>query len=211
MTQRLPQLFPGDMPQPLLAVVVVSLESVSDDFQKQQHLKLQNMTTEWPSLRFYFTLKRSSMKVHGQSDFSMVADPVVSVDGEQILYNVFVTFMESSTVHNYTLFDGDAYYSSSSLDNTTTRPTVTCLEPELGHLPPISTIVAAINRATAITSSSSDTNGFKCSNDNMFKVSVNDIDFALCASGSTGLSCTVAIWTSQWNISRHTRIFRHQH
>lgn len=139
---------------------------------------------EWPSLRFNLSLKRSSMTVQGQSSFSMFADPVISSDGSHVAYNVFASFHQDTMVHNYTLVDGAAYYATSNRDNAANRSRVQCFDPELGHLPPINAIAAALNDAVAIMNASSDV---ECSSGNVFKVSVNDIEFVLCASGSSGL------------------------
>ncbi|ETL49084.1 hypothetical protein L916_01374 [Phytophthora nicotianae] len=164
----------------LILQVVVGTRG-NGDFQTQQQFDFQqNTTTQWPSLRFNFRLKRSSMKVNGQSMFSMVADPVVSVDESHVLYDTFATFTEDTTVHNYTSVNGTAYYSSNDLNNSTAPATIECLDPELDHLPPINTIVDAINLAIPI---SRGPGGVVCPSENLFKVVVNDIDFALCASG----------------------------
>ncbi|GMF60689.1 unnamed protein product [Phytophthora fragariaefolia] len=175
----------------LFAVIIVpasaSLTDSShiDGVQQEQQLRLQNSTMEWPSLRFNFSLKRRSMKVHGQSDFSLLADPIVSMDGSHVTYNVFATFQEDMAIHNYTVFGGASYYTSSSIDPAITRTTVTCMEPELSHVPAINTIVAGLNGATAIASASNGEISVKCSH-NLFKVIVNDAKFAVCASGLSG-------------------------
>ncbi|KAL3658092.1 hypothetical protein V7S43_016935 [Phytophthora oleae] len=159
---------------------VSSLDRADDT----QLVSLQN-TTEWPSLRFNFTLKRSSMTVHGQSFFSMLASPIVPVDGGKVLYNVFSSFIEDKNIHNYTLVDGVGYYSSVNMDNSTDFAEVQCLEPGFDHLPPINSIVSALNQATPISTAP---NGVECLSGNLFKISVNDIDFALCAAGSSGFT-----------------------
>ncbi|KAG2761553.1 hypothetical protein PC129_g15700 [Phytophthora cactorum] len=166
-----------------LIVHVAVANKDNDNYQVQQRFNLQkNTTTQWPSLLFNFVLKRSSMKVHGHSEFSLVADPVVSVDESHVLYDIFATFTEDMTVHNYTFVNGTAYYSSSNENNSNTSSRVECLDPEFDHLPPINAIVEAINQATPVSSGSS---GVVCSSGDLFKVTVNDINFALCASGSS--------------------------
>jgi hypothetical protein len=160
---------------------VVSLDSSPSDSYKHQPNKQENRTAAWPSLRLFFTLKRNSMEVHGTSAFSMVADPVLSDDGSHVLYNAFSTFKDGEVVHNYTLLDGAAYYSSSGVSNSSHPLTLSCLETELDHLPPINRIVEAISQATVGSTTSA---GVECSNDKLFQVTVNDVDFALCALGS---------------------------
>jgi len=48
---------------------------------------------DWPSLRLHFKLKRSSMKVFGQTEFSMFASPAVSANGDSVLYDAFASFI----------------------------------------------------------------------------------------------------------------------
>ncbi|KAJ8569196.1 hypothetical protein ON010_g6064 [Phytophthora cinnamomi] len=148
-------------------------------------------TASWPSLRFHFTLKRSSMKAYGQSEFDMYANPIVSDNQGKVLYDVFATFTEGPTLHNYTLIDGVAHsssvpYSGSPSDANTATQTVTCLDTEAGKLPPINAIAEAINYATPVSGSGS--TSIDCSSGSLFKVTVNGIDFALCASGSSGFT-----------------------
>uniref|UniRef100_H3GV53 Uncharacterized protein n=1 Tax=Phytophthora ramorum TaxID=164328 RepID=H3GV53_PHYRM len=136
--------------------------------------------TTWPALRFNFTLKRSSMNIYGNSDFSMLANPVVSDNGDKVLYDVFATFQQGQTIHNYTLVDGVAFMSRSSLDDSTATPTVSCLDSESDIVPPINSIVTGINEATAMAASGSDATG--CTTGSLFEVLINGIDFSLCAS-----------------------------
>lgn len=146
--------------------------------------ELQNESTRWPALRFHFTLKRSSMKVFGLIDFSMFANPVLSDDSSSVTYDTFSTFTEGTTVYNYTFINGVAFISKGSVDNNSTTPVVTCLGSESGNLPPVNSIVTAINEATGISGSGSSSN--RCSTGNTYKVLINSIDFFLCTSGSSG-------------------------
>ncbi|KAG4048878.1 hypothetical protein PC123_g15823 [Phytophthora cactorum] len=148
----------------------------------------------WPSLRFHFKLKRSSMKVHGESDFSMYANPILSNNTDKVLYDVFASFKDDTTLYNYTLIDGAAYasttpFSGSSSDKTDGTPSVVCIDSESGTLPAINSIVAAINQATAVSSvSGRGSDSIRCSSGNLFKVTIKDINFVLCASGSSGFT-----------------------
>lgn len=148
-------------------------------------------TTQWPSLRFHFTLKRSSMKAFGQSEFDMFANPIVSGKKDKVLYDVYATFTEGTTLYNYTLIESVAHssstpYSGNPADDSKATPTVTCLDSEAVKLPAINAIVSAINGATAVSGTSD--KSINCSSGSLFKVTVNGIDFALCASGSTGFT-----------------------
>lgn len=151
-------------------------------------------TTAWPSLRFHFTLKRSFMKVHGQSDFSMYANPIVSNIKDNVLYDVFSTFTEGSTLYNYTLVDGIAYastslYSGSLSDDSIATHSVSCLDSELGTLPAINSIVATINEATAVSSvAGSESVAVNCASGSLIKVPVNGIEFALRATNTSGFT-----------------------
>ncbi|KAK1929110.1 hypothetical protein P3T76_015403 [Phytophthora citrophthora] len=136
--------------------------------------------TDWPSLRFHFTLKRSSMKVHGESEFSMYATPFLSDKKEKVLYDVFASFRDDEMLYNYTLVAGIPYASTLPLHKTNS-PSVTCIDSESGTLPAINSIVAAINQATPVTSGG---NGSNCVNGKVFKVTIHGIDFALCSSSS---------------------------
>ncbi|KAJ8575900.1 hypothetical protein ON010_g3312 [Phytophthora cinnamomi] len=145
-------------------------------------------TANWPSLRFHFKLKRSSMNVYGESDFDMYANPVVSDNQDSVLYDAVATFSDESTQINYTLIDGTARMAIRSSDEDTT---VTCLDTESDKLPPINTITNALNEATALSSASGSGSGaVQCPHGSLFKVLVNGIHFALCASGTSGFTMT---------------------
>ncbi|EGZ14249.1 hypothetical protein PHYSODRAFT_448479, partial [Phytophthora sojae] len=146
-------------------------------------------TADWPSLRFHFTLKRDTMKIHGQSQFDIYGNPIVSAKTNTVLYDAFATFTEHTTLYNYTLLHGVAYssstpYTGSPEDDSKAKPTVACLDKETAKLPSINAIVAAIGDATAVNKASG--SNFDCSSGSLFKVTVNRVEFALCASGSTG-------------------------
>ncbi|KAG3078035.1 hypothetical protein PI124_g19965 [Phytophthora idaei] len=167
------------------ALILAALLALS--VQTTTATQLSGSTTEWPSLRFHFTIKRSSMKVHGQSDFSMYANPIVSSRADSVLYDVFATFTEDSKLYNYTLINGVAHststpYSGNPSDDVKPTPTVSCVDAESSKLPNINAIVSALNGATATPKS----NDITCASGNLFKVTVYGIDFALCASGSAG-------------------------
>ncbi|KAL3658088.1 hypothetical protein V7S43_016931 [Phytophthora oleae] len=146
------------------------------------HVATAETSPVWPVLQLQFSVKRSSMGIFGRSNFSMMATPVASDDATQVLYDVFATFTHAATVYNYTVVNGKASLSSSggALESATK-----CLKAESEVLPPVNSIVAALNQATAILSIPRD---FQCSSDNLFKISVNSIDFAVCATGTSGFT-----------------------
>ncbi|KAJ8577728.1 hypothetical protein ON010_g1482 [Phytophthora cinnamomi] len=146
-------------------------------------------TEDWPSLRFHFTLKRDTMKIHGKSAFDIYGNPILTKTNT-VLYDAFATFTERQTLYNYTLLHGIAYsssvpYSGSPADDHKAKPTVACLDKETAKLPSINAIVAAINQATSVKKVAG--TNIDCSGGNLFKVMVNRVEFALCASGSAGL------------------------
>ncbi|KAF4045974.1 hypothetical protein GN244_ATG01642 [Phytophthora infestans] len=77
---------------------------------------------DWPALRFKFSVKRSSMQIHGQSDFTMFADPVVSNDIASVQYDTFSTFTENSVAFNYTVFNGVSYVSHRAMNDKSSSP-----------------------------------------------------------------------------------------
>ncbi|CAH0518785.1 unnamed protein product [Peronospora belbahrii] len=122
------------------------------------------------------------MNVQGLSEFSVVAKPVEPTSSDSVLYDVFSSFVEDGTVHNYFLVNGIGF-SSSSPSYSAQIPTIKCLDSEHDQLPPINSFVSAINKAIAVPSSA-----IECPNGNLFHVAVNNIDFALCKLDSLGFA-----------------------
>uniref|UniRef100_H3GV79 GPI inositol-deacylase n=1 Tax=Phytophthora ramorum TaxID=164328 RepID=H3GV79_PHYRM len=178
------------MSSPLFILAVFLAITAAAEHRNTLH-NLQNETmTEWPSLRFHFTIKRDAMQVHGHSEFSVLANPVVSTNGDNsdsVLYDTFATFEEDSMMHTYTLVDGIAYVSESSVDDISVDPLVKCVES--GVLIPINSIVLALNEAVPVSSISSKSSGtIECSSGNTFKATVNGFDLGLCFSDSSGFT-----------------------
>ncbi|KAF1331293.1 hypothetical protein FI667_g4527, partial [Globisporangium splendens] len=71
------------------------------DAHVEKHRVLRDLQ-EFPSLQLHFSIKRSSMHVHGASEFGVFANPVVGGDSG-ISYNGIATFVESDVVHKYIL------------------------------------------------------------------------------------------------------------
>ncbi|GMF60690.1 unnamed protein product [Phytophthora fragariaefolia] len=169
----------------MLAFTLATIsKSIAGQLNREHSVReLENNEANWPSLRFDFTLKRSSMRLYGQSTFSMVANPVISNQGASVIYNTFATFTEGPMVYNYTYLDGSAFISKGCQNDNTVNHTVECLGSESGNLPPINAIVEAIINATAV---SENADNIRCSTDHLFEVSIVGIKFSMCASG-TGL------------------------
>ncbi|GMF34434.1 unnamed protein product [Phytophthora lilii] len=168
----------------LAAVVTVLFAFLTQATEPTRPNAQTHMTTDWPSLRFNFTVKRSSMQVHRQSDFTILARPVVSTDATSVLYDAFATFTEDATTYNYSLVGGISYVSFTSPDNMSSL--AQCTDSEI--LPSISFIVSALNNATPISSiSTSSGRTIECYGGKLLKAEVNGIAFGLCFSGSSGL------------------------
>ncbi|KAL3658089.1 hypothetical protein V7S43_016932 [Phytophthora oleae] len=146
-------------------------------FAAQQHVAaVEYEATSWPSLLFRFKVKRSSMDIYGQTDFTVYANPNVSTDESSVLYDVFATFKEGPTIYNYTRVNGVAYLRSMEENLASTK----CLHSEMNDFPPINAIISAVNDAKPVASVS---DSIKCESGSFYKVSVDASDFVLCASG----------------------------
>ncbi|RMX69046.1 hypothetical protein DD238_005463 [Peronospora effusa] len=145
-------------------------------------------TTGLPSLKFQFTLKRSSVQVQGLTELSVFANPIELDGGDSVLYDVFSSFTERDTVHNYYLVNGIGM--SSSVSNfCTENVTMQCQDSLLDDIPSINTIISALNEATAVSSEAGTfQSAMECPNGNLFKVTINNIDFALCTVDSLGFT-----------------------
>lgn len=117
------------------------------------------------------------MQVHGQSIFTILVSPVVSSDGSRI---TFATFTEDTEAYNCTLLD-DAYYVSPA--------TVLLKCADLDTLLSVNTIVSGLSEAVAVTSISTNSgNRIEGSSGDLFKITVNETNFALCFSSSPGFA-----------------------
>ncbi|GMF61720.1 unnamed protein product [Phytophthora fragariaefolia] len=153
-----------------------------------QAFQQNDQSTNWPSLHFRFNIKRDAMEIHGQSEFSVLASPIVSLhdDSANLLYDTFAAFIEDKIIYNYTLVNGEAYVAGSYLNGSNSNdPVVKCIDADV--LPPVNLIVSALSEAKAVSAiSTSNGSVVPCLAGNSFKVSVNGIDFGVCFSGSSG-------------------------
>ncbi|KAF4045975.1 hypothetical protein GN244_ATG01643 [Phytophthora infestans] len=152
----------------------------------QNSVVQHDSSTDWPSLSIQFSIKRAATEVHGQSEFSVLADPIVSSNQASVLYNSLTLFEEDGMLFNYSLVNGVAYVSHSLLDDSES-PEVQCMDTNM--LPPVNAIVAGLNDAEAVsTILAGKGEDIMCSSENSFKMSVNGIEFGLCFSGPSGFS-----------------------
>lgn len=105
-----------------------------------QHRALRNLAAAATpqSLRLHFTMKRSSMNVHGLSEFDVLANPVVSAADKSISYNSVATFQVGDVTHKYMVVDGVTYYVTESLKAGAATETSTCMAAD--SLPQVSEV-----------------------------------------------------------------------
>ncbi|KAI9913313.1 hypothetical protein PsorP6_004972 [Peronosclerospora sorghi] len=146
--------------------------------QRRLHPTLVNA----PSLKLQFKLKRRSMNIYNQCEFTVLATPVVSSDNTSVLYDSIATFVENATTtHTFTLVDGMEFFSTS----TGGQPgTAECFSPS--PLPPFNEIVQALNHATAISSAAVGSQAITCSSGSLLQITLSDDPFVVCASGLAG-------------------------
>ncbi|GMF34436.1 unnamed protein product [Phytophthora lilii] len=151
-----------------------------------QATELNGTLTSLPPLHFRFKIKRDAMEVHGQSDFSVLANPIVSFTdvGSSVLYDTFAAFLDDDIIYNYTLVNGTAYVFGSYF-NGSNAPAVTFVDANI--LPPVNAIVSGVNIATPVSHILTNNGSVvPCLPGGSFRASVNDIDFGICFSGSLG-------------------------
>ncbi|EGZ17783.1 hypothetical protein PHYSODRAFT_346237 [Phytophthora sojae] len=154
----------------LLAIAAITTASADDHAQR----RLATSLGDAPSLRLQFTLKRDSMKIYGQSQFYVFANPVVSSDNTSVLYDGYAAFMDGSTDYTLSLVNGIASQSAQ------------CLSSSL--LPPINSIVSALNGATAIAGASAGNDTITCATGDLFQATLGDATFVICSAGSDGFT-----------------------
>ncbi|KAG7394119.1 hypothetical protein PHYBOEH_005646 [Phytophthora boehmeriae] len=145
-----------------------------------------NPLANTPSLRLRVTLKRKSMKVHGQHLFDVFTRPVISADGSSVRYDGFATFVKGDTQFTYMLVDGAAYVVETVGNGITEAATKTarCVPPPI----PFESIVSALNNATVISSASADGEALECSDGSILQTSVGGQDFVICTEGVIGFN-----------------------
>ncbi|GMG18228.1 unnamed protein product [Phytophthora fragariaefolia] len=174
-----------------LTVVLAALVAFASETAATRRKLQKGTPLEWPGLRFQFTIKKSTMNVYGQSDFSMYANPVVSNNNAKVVYDVYATFTQNNTLHNYTLVDSIAYFEDTpfSSGSGVVTPVTKCIDSESGNLPPVNAIVAGINEAKNASSlPGNDTAVTECYGGSVYKTQINGADYTLCASGPTGFT-----------------------
>ncbi|GMF31563.1 unnamed protein product [Phytophthora lilii] len=142
------------------------------------HRRLKTSLAEASSLKLHVTLQRKAMELHGESEFDVFANPVVSDDDDSVLYDGFATFVDGHSRFTYTLVDGAAYLVTN--DSSSNAATVRCIPPSTL---PFNDILPALNDATPIPSASVGGEAIECESGNLFKTSFAGVHYAICASG----------------------------
>ncbi|GAB9476802.1 hypothetical protein Gpo141_00013859 [Globisporangium polare] len=143
---------------------------------QHHHRALRNMdTTALPTLRLHFTMKRSSLNVHGLSEFDVLANPVVS-DKSSVSYNSVATFQVGDVTHKYMVVDGVTYHVTES--SAGAAATTTCLAAD--SFPQVGEMLAALNGASRINGVQS-SQSIDCPSDKLYKLAFGGDTFVLCS------------------------------
>jgi len=178
----------------LLAIAATTTTATSDNARAKlrverdvpEQRRLAATLADAPSLRLQFTLKRESMKIYGQSQFYVFANPVVSSDNSSVLYDGYAAFMDGTTDYTFMLVNGIAYFVTATVGDTSGSQSAHCLSSSL--LPPLNSIVSALNDATAIASASAGNNSITCVSGDLFQATLGDATFVICAAGADGFT-----------------------
>lgn len=146
--------------------------------QQQNHRALRNMDAQaLPTLRLHFIMKRSTLNVHGLSEFDVLANPVVS--DKSVSYNSVATFQVGDVAHKYIVVDGVTYHvTESATAGTASQTTTTCLAAD--SFPQVSEILAALNNASRINGVQS-SQSIDCPSDKLYKLAFGGETFVLCS------------------------------
>nr|QVE55531.1 RxLR effector protein 19 [Phytophthora cinnamomi] len=164
-----------------LLVVLVLAVTTSSAMEHVGQRRLESTLEDARSLRIHFKVKRASMAMYGHSEFDAFANPVVSSDKTTVRYDGYATFMENGTNHTISMVDGIAYFITTTADGSVTAECTTS-----SSLALLDYIIPALNEATAISSATVDDKKVTCQSGDLFKVTLGDAIFVLCASGFSG-------------------------
>ncbi|KAG7392125.1 hypothetical protein PHYPSEUDO_002349 [Phytophthora pseudosyringae] len=143
----------------------------------------QTALADLPSLKLHVTLQRKAMELHGESEFDVFANPVVSDDGARVLYDGYATFVEGHSRITYSLVDGAPYLVTN--DSSSNAATVRCIPPSTL---PFNAILPVLNGATRIPSASVGGEAIECESGNLFKTTFAGVHYAICSSDEAGFT-----------------------
>jgi hypothetical protein len=129
-----------------LGFLGMSFDFYDTRIRNEKHRFLMDIQQS-PALRLHFKTQRSSMAVHGYSEFDVFAVPQ-SVHNTAIRFNGIATFIKQDISHRYSLVDGMAFYSFGSTSSSEFKE-AKCLDASV--VPPIDMILQAINDGQVVT------------------------------------------------------------
>ncbi|KAG1691031.1 hypothetical protein DVH05_027314 [Phytophthora capsici] len=127
------------------------------------------------------------MEIHGKVDFDVYANPIVSGNGSEVLYDWSAKFVNDGLEYTYSSVNG-----SGSLSTKSSSETVECLQPvdfQFDYL------LSLLNTATPIPSASVGDEVVECASGNLFMTPVSGSQFAICSSGKAGFKVYSSDWT----------------
>lgn len=141
------------------------------------------LLSDLPSLKLHVTLYGKFSKLHGKSEFDVFANPVVSDDGRNVLYDGFATFINGHRSTTYSFVSGKFYITTrDSLLNTESTH---C---EISHTFPFNEILPALNGATLSSSASIQGVALECKSGTFFETSIGGFHYAMCMSRGFGFT-----------------------
>lgn len=169
-----------------LASAVIALVAIAvtvNALDSPQQRRSQPSLADAPSVKLHVTLKRASLQIHGQSEFVVFANPVVSANGASVLYDGYATFVDDDSTFTYSYVDGAGYLSTSDGG----KETVRCIPPSTL---PFNSVLSALNDATPIPNASIGDEAVECAGGNLFKTTFAGAHFAICAAGESGFTAS---------------------
>ncbi|OWZ07044.1 hypothetical protein PHMEG_00020618 [Phytophthora megakarya] len=128
-------------------------------------------------VKLHVSINRPSSQIHGQTEFDIFANPVVS--GASVLYDGYATFDEEGNTFTYSYVNGAGHLTSG--DDKSEQ----CIS---SSTLPFNAILSALNDATPIPSASIGGEAIECGNGKLFKTTFAGAHFAICAMGKAGFT-----------------------
>ncbi|GAB9471049.1 hypothetical protein Gpo141_00008275 [Globisporangium polare] len=139
----------------------------------------EDTTASITSLKLAFHVKRSSMAMHGYSDFDVLVNPVVSAadasGAQSVSFNGVATFVADGETHKYVLVDGVPYHSVETNGNASI--TTTCLSTSL--FPPVHQVLEALTGAVPVSNVNTEQQ-IECPKGSFLKATFAGEDYVLC-------------------------------